>query len=94
MPPELKESGWVFAACAVGLFFLREFWALLRGRGAELEKAVRENTHALLELRIEMRFMRESISRIGKLSDDVRAAHDKIRRLESEGAREDKDSQA
>lgn len=87
--PGLQSLIWTGLG-AVSLWLFRQLWDVFAERRiddrksvTELSEKVAELTVATIEFKVELRFLREQYSRIGKIGEDVNAAHAKIRAIEA-----------
>lgn len=66
---------------AVVLLLLKELISSMNGSRKDNIKATQENTLALTKLQVEMQNLKELISMIPKMKQDIDVAHERIRQI-------------
>lgn len=63
----------------LGVLIVKEFISLFFSRHRDNVLALQDNTMAIIELKIELRHMKQAIEEVPKLRKDIDAAHEKLR---------------
>lgn len=81
-PSQIKEYG--ILAC-LALFILKESFGWFKTSTKEHIKAIQENTIAISELKVHLKYLSERLERLPSLEYDVDEAHKAIRELKQRG---------
>lgn len=69
------------AWAAVGVWALKELYAVFKDDKRKNTDALMQNTLAVVELRVELRYLKALLDEVPKLRKDVDAAHARLRDL-------------
>ena len=65
------------------VWFFKDFWHNRKGQIEKHEKALLENTMAIVKLQVQLERLTDLLVIVPKLKDDISYAHQKIRELEN-----------
>lgn len=68
---------------ALGVFIAKELWSWYKEAHGKLSKKIEELNYSVMELKISIDKVNQSLEALPKLKDDINSAHEKIRALKS-----------
>jgi len=68
---------------AIGSFFFKDYWNNSKEKLEKHEKALLENTMAIVKLQVQLERLTDLLILVPKLKEDISFAHEKIREIQN-----------